>query len=210
MSNVKDKLIISVANEPYEKIMELAMAYRKIELRLTQLFLTNKQILKIIDSAELVVITGIAELDNSNDFHKINFNCNQSKKIIIDCPAEKINNKNLLKYIENPATKKILSYHQFSNIEKIENIFPSLLKKMNTDINKYDIIKIAVSVENTDDENELFFLFTKYPAFNFILIPLGEKYQKSRIKSLKLGSKYMFCYVNNPITACQLHYEEYI
>jgi 3-dehydroquinate dehydratase len=209
MINIKDKLIVSIVNESFEKIIEFANVYKKIELRLNQLYLNNEQILKVIDSSDLVVITDIAELDSTNSFHKINFSNNQLEKIFIDCPVEKIENENLIKYIENPNLKKILSYHQWSHIENIENIFTYFLEKKEINISKYFIIKIAVLLENIDEINTLFSLFTKYPDVNFILIPLGKKNQKMRIKSIEFGSKYAFCYVNNPVTDCQLHYKDY-
>jgi 3-dehydroquinate dehydratase len=208
MTSIKDKLIVSIANENYKEIIEIATEYKKIELRLNQLYLHNEQILDIIDSSELVVITDIADLDSMHKFYQISFNRQQLEKIIIDCPVEKI--KNLTKYIENTDVKKILSYHQWTNIEKIEYIFPNILEKIGTNISKYSIIKIVVLVENIGEWNKLFSIFTEYPNFDFILIPLGKKFQRVRIKSLELGSKYMFCYVNNPITNCQLHYREYL
>ena len=210
MTNNKNKLIVSIINESFEKIIHITSVYKKIELRLKQLSLTNEQIISIINISELVVITDITELDVTHNFHKINFNAKQIEKIIIDCPIEKIENKNIIKYINDTVIKKILSYHQWLHTEKIENIFPNLLEKIGTNINKYFIIKIAVLVENSDEEYTLFSIFNNYPDFNFILIPLGKKFQKARIKSLELGSKYMFCYVSNPVTDCQLHYEEYL
>ena len=144
------------------------------------------------------------------NFHKICFDDSNFAKIYFDCPIEKIENNNLTKYIDNPKIKKILSYHQWTKNENINNIFPHLLEKIGTNISKYDIIKIAVIIENIVEEEQLFSLYTKYPDYDFILIPLGKRFQKARIKSLKLGAKYMFCYINNPITDCQLHYNEYL
>ena len=65
-------------------------------------------------------------------------------------------------------------------------------------------------MKNINEVCELFSIFDKHLDYNFILIPLGKEFQKWRIKSLELGSKYMFCYIHNPVTACQLHYEEYV
>jgi len=210
MINIKDKLIVSIANENYKNIINFAKKYKKIELRLKELQLSNAAIINVINIAEIVVITGISELSAINSFHKICFGDNHFAKIYIDCPVGKIENNNLIKYITNPNIKKILSYHQCPNNEKIVNIFPYLLEKIGSNISKYDIIKIAVIVENIVEEEQLFSFFTKYSSYNFILIPLGKQFRMSRIKSLKLGSKYMFCYVNNPITNCQLHYNEYL
>ena len=209
MMNIKDKLIVSIINESFEKILEFANIYKKIELCLSKLNLTNEEIFQVIKCAELVVIKDITELDDTNNFHKISFNNEQLKKIFIDCPFEKIDNKNLIKYIKEPNIKKILSYHNWSKFKKNENIFSYLLEKLEIKISKYSIVKIAVLVENIDELNILFSLFAKYPNINFILIPLGKKFQKNRITSLELGSKYMFCYINNPVTDCQLHYDDY-
>ena len=205
MINIKDKLIISIVNEKYENIIELAHKYSKIELRLAQLSLTNQEIINIINASELVVITDIAELKDNNDFHKINLN-NVIEKIIIDCPVDKIENKNLLKYINKPYVKKIFSYH---NNAFSYSIFSYILEKIKTQFNKNDIIKIAVEVKNIDDICDLLdFLYQNFD-YNLILVPLGKEFQQWRKKSLQLGSKYMFCYINNPACDCQLHYEEY-
>ena len=211
MLNPKDKLIISVANEPFNKIIELVKDYKKIELRLNQLSLTNEEILEVIDNSKLVVITDIAELNDVNNFHKINFRSDQLEKIFIDCPIDKIENEKLIQYIKKNTIKKILSYHQWAPIKNTTDMYLHLMKKImdKTKIGKFSIIKIAVLIENSSELKILFSLFNEYPDSNFILIPLGEKFQKARIKSLELGSKYMFCYVNQPITSCQLHYEDY-
>ncbi len=205
MMNIKNKLIVSIIDEPFETVIELAKKYKQIELRLSQLVLANEEVINIINAADLVVITDIAELEDGNIFHKINLN-SVIEKIIIDCPIDKIKSKKLLKYIDNHDIKKIFSYH---NISYTSDIFLSILEKNSIKINKNDIIKIAVEMESIAMVYELFSIFDKYLDYNLILIPLGKKFQRWRVKSLELGSKYMFCYIHNPVTDCQLHYMEY-
>ena len=76
----------------------------------------------------------------------------------------------------------------------------------------FNLIKFAHHIETDHQLADLFSIYEIYSHLKdkLIIIPLGEKYKQQRITSLHLGSKYMFCYVTDPVVPSQLSYEELI
>jgi len=202
------KKIVTLSATNFEKALKIANEYKFIELRLAKLNFSLQQIKQIIDVSEKIIITDFFDSNNP-------FLCNilNSKKIIIDIPFEfLLDEKNNFDTFSN--CQILISYHNWNNFSELyetKQIF-SIIDKMITveKILKINYFKIAIIINNEQEEEQFFSLFEKYSEQKekLILIPLGKKFQQSRIKSLELGSPFMYCYVDIPATDCQLSYDE--
>ena len=202
------KKIVTLSATNFEKALKIANEYKFIELRLAKLNFSLQQIKQIIDVSEKIIITDFFDSNNP-------FLCNilNSKKIIIDIPFEfLLDEKNNFDTFSN--CQILISYHNWNNFSELyetKQIF-SIIDKMITveKILKINYFKIAIIINNEQEEEQFFSLFEKYSEQKekLILIPLGKKFQQSRIKSLELGSPFMYCYVDIPATDCQLSYAE--
>lgn len=204
--------IVSISDTDFLQALKIAIQYKYVELRLDKLDFTDDDviddILCIIEAAELTVLTGIQK------YNYIEFPKEYESKIIIDYPVELIDNLHLHYYFNNYKSLKMLSIHHWNGVDSINNIqniisyLEMILKKYNYKFEYFDFIKIAVKIKSEEEEDVFFDLFNRYKNLSekLILVPLGVKFQKSRAKSLYMGSPFMFCFVDKPATPCQLSY----
>ena len=204
------KKIVTLSETNYLRALEIAEEYKYIELRLAKLKLSILQIKQIINASEKTIITDF--LSSSNPFI-----CNilTNEKIIIDIPFDFLaDNKNNFDIFSD--CQILVSYHFWNNFTELlnDNKIYSIIEKMieASNVLKINYFKIAVMINNEEEEEKFFSLFEKYSELKgkLILIPLGKKFQQSRIKSLELGSPFMYCYVDTPATDCQLHFSNYL
>jgi len=202
------KKVVTIINTEYLRALEIAKEYKYIELRLAKLKLSIQQIKQIIDASEETIITDFFASDNP-------FLCNilANKKVIVDIPFDILLDEKT--NFEAFSDCQILaSYHYWNNFTELLNsnkLYSTVEKIIAASDNlKINYIKIAALINNEQEEEDFFLLFDKYPDLKgkLVLIPLGIKFQYSRIKSLELGSPFMYCYVDKPATECQLSYEQ--
>ena len=213
---MQEKLIVTIANETFENILRIASEYKQIELRLDKLNLSFKQINKIIEIAELVILTDISYvLDNLFCFHYeiLPALLDNSKKIFIVINFEQLElfYKNYTN-LSNIPFQKILSFHKWK-IDEI-SIIDEVNKILNSikNVEQFDLFKFAFNILTKEQLDELFSILQKFPTIKdkLILIPLGEKFKYERISFLKVCSTYMFCYTTQPVIEGQLSYDDYI
>ena len=203
-----EKEIVTIVETNYFRSLEISKEYKNIELRLDKLDFTIKQIEQIIDVSDKTIISGILHSDNP-----FIFNIMTNPKVIVDIPFDFFVKNEKLDTFSNCDV--LISYHHSGNFATLfDTKIHSMIKKMLTvgDILKVSYFKIAVTINDTQEEEKFFSLFEKYSDLQgkLILIPLGKKFQLSRIKSLELGSPFMYCYVDKPATECQLSYEQLV
>ena len=201
------KEIVTIVETNYLRTLEIAKEYKNIELRLDKLNFSAKQVEQIINASEKIIITNA--LQSNNPFI---FNLITNQNVIVDIPFDFLfdGNNNLDVFAD---CQVLVSYHYDGSFAKLfDTKIHSMIKKMLTvsDILEVSYLKIAVTINDTQEEEKFFSLFEKYPELKekLILVPLGKKFQYSRIKSLELGSPFMYCYVDKPATECQLSYEQ--
>jgi len=203
-------LVISIVDSSFERTLEIAKQYKFVELRLDEIDFSVNQIEQIVEVSEKTIITGLLDCYNPFLVNIIN-----DEKVIIDIPFDSLQEqKNILDTFS--VVEILVSYHRENNSTELFNLnkIDSIIKKMiaiNDEIKRINYFKIAVTINTEAEEKKYFSLFDKYPEIKgkLILIPFGKKFQYSRIKSLKLGSPLMYCYIDKPATECQLHYDEY-
>jgi 3-dehydroquinate dehydratase len=209
MNELKQKLIVTIANYSFDEIVEIVKNYKQIELRIDKLNLSSEQILTIIDLAELAVITDFSEnLDTT--FPEIKTTDKQSQNVIVSYSHHRSEFFEQYPFYRNSNVRKMLSFHSFdTQNDSITKLFDDLITKYFDDRFKY--IKFAVYIETQEHLNELYDVRRKYRELSekLILIPLGEKFKYERKKFLECGIPYMFCHLGRPVFSYQLHYSDY-
>jgi 3-dehydroquinate dehydratase len=191
--------IVTIANVSSEVALDIAARYRYVELRLDLLSLTLPEIISIIKVADCTILTALQEVNIPPYLHP---------KIIVDIPIEQVG---IFATLPNVRTQ--LSFHNWDKSIPIASMLDTLQTQCYANniadgLASFTYIKLATPIDTEVELSELFSLFASEYLGRLVLVPLGESYSSARLRSMDLGSPYMFFYYDKAVVAGQLWVED--
>lgn len=214
--SLQNKLCVSIAQGRKEQIIDKAKKYPFIEFCLEKLDCTVEELDFLRNYINRVIISCNIKTNTYTAAEKqtvLNrlLSYIECEPDIVDIPICLFDDKNqlngLLDKINSKNKKILISYHKYDCFGSI-NEFDAVISKMKMYNPAY--YKLAVKCKDVEEANIFLSLYKKYPELKdkLILVPMIKEYPISRLRSLALGSAFMYCCDDVPVADGQMSYDK--